>query len=496
MTEQMELIVVAYNEIKRAAEVLKAAEDVFKKNKALLEVSTAVAIEKDIRGQTKAVSLLESKQKRGTRIGAAAGGVLAVLAGPVGVAGLLVGALAGAATGRHVTKKPEQQFSNRFLQGVIDNMRGASSALIILTAAQYSEEIHEKMAAFGGTITHHLLTDAEMKALSQGAETSDEETVVDPQTAEKTAQIITTLQEGTRGSGPQFNNVHVIINPASGQDQPILNTLNSVFRAAGLDWDISITYGAGDATRLAAEAAAAGVDIVAVYGGDGAVMEAASGLIGTGVPLAILPGGTNNVVSVELGIAKELVGAAALLGGASSKLRTVDMGRANDKHNFILRVGMGYEAEINKGADREMKDKYGGFAYSIAGLKALKNPPIATYRMELDGEVVEMEGLWCMVANSASLGIPGVNLVHDIDVGDGLLDVIMVRERDLSTLVSVAGSVTNSERIGKPLPHWQVREARISAEPPMAVTGDGELWEPTPLYAKVIPAAVQILVPA
>ncbi len=492
MTEQMELIVIAYNEIKRAEEVLKAAEDVFKKDKALLEISTAVAIEKDTTGKTNAVSLLENKQKHGTRIGAATGGVLAVLAGPVGVAGLLVGAVAGAVTGRHISKKPEPQFSNRFLQEVIENMRGNSSVLVVLTDAQYGDQIHRKLATFGGTISHHLLTEAEIDTLSKQAETGAKKTIAD----QKTADIITTLKEGTRSSGPQFDNVHVIINPASGKDQPILNTLNTVFRAAGLDWDISITHAAGDATRLAAEAAAAGVDIVAVYGGDGAVMEAASGLIGTDVPLAILPGGTNNVVSVELGVPKDLVEAAALISSTPSKLQTVDMGRANDSYNFILRVGMGYEAEINKGADREMKNKYGGFAYSIAGLKALKNPPIANYRMELDGEVVEMEGLWCMVANSASLGIPGVNLVHDIDVGDGLLDVIMVRERDLSTLVSVAGSITGSQRVGKPLPHWQVREARISADPPMAVTGDGELWEPTPLHAKVIPAAVQILVPA
>jgi diacylglycerol kinase family enzyme len=59
----------------------------------------------------------------------------------------------------------------------------------------------------------------------------------------------------------------------------------------------------------------------------------------------------------------------------------------------------------------------------------------------------------------------------------------------------VAGSVANSERIGKPLPHWQVCEATITADPPQPVTGDGELWEPTPLTVSVIPGGVQILVP-
>ena len=91
-----------------------------------------------------------------------------------------------------------------------------------------------------------------------------------------------------------YPKVHVVINPSAGQDEPILNVLNHVFHPAGVDWDNSLTHKSGDATRLAAEAAASGVDLVAAYGGDGTQMEVANGLLGTGVPQAILPGGTGN----------------------------------------------------------------------------------------------------------------------------------------------------------------------------------------------------------
>jgi len=130
------------------------------------------------------------------------------------------------------------------------------------------------------------------------------------------------------------------------------------------------------------------------------------------------------------------------------------MGKANDQL-FILRVGIGYEAQINELADREMKDRFGGFAYTLAGLKALKNPPMANYRLTLDGKVEELQGLWCMIANSASLGIPNVGIAHGVDVGDGLLDVIVVRHRDLESLLSLAGSITNHKKVGQPLPHWR-----------------------------------------
>src|SRR5919206_2640007 len=107
--------------------------------------------------------------------------------------------------------------------------------------------------------------------------------------------------------------VQVIINPTAGQDQPILGVLTRVFHAAGVAWDVSITKKAGDARRFARAAVEAGVDVVAAYGGDGTVMEVASGLIGTTVPLAIFPGGTANVMSMELGISSDLAEASALV---------------------------------------------------------------------------------------------------------------------------------------------------------------------------------------
>jgi diacylglycerol kinase family enzyme len=83
--------------------------------------------------------------------------------------------------------------------------------------------------------------------------------------------------------------IQVIINPASGQPDTILNKLNAVFHEAGIRWDVSITHESGDATRLAQETVKSGVDIVCAYGGDGTVMEVAHALKGGEVPMAILP---------------------------------------------------------------------------------------------------------------------------------------------------------------------------------------------------------------
>ena len=85
--------------------------------------------------------------------------------------------------------------------------------------------------------------------------------------------------------------IHVVINPGSGQPKPVLHTINSVCGAAGVEWDASITRKSGDAFRFARDAAAKGADVIAAFGGDGTVMEVASALIDSRVPVAILPGG-------------------------------------------------------------------------------------------------------------------------------------------------------------------------------------------------------------
>ena len=90
-----------------------------------------------------------------------------------------------------------------------------------------------------------------------------------------------------------YQRVQVIVNPASGKNEPILNVLNTVFHAYGVDWDARVTHAYGDAGRLTRAAVDDGVDLVAGYGGDGTQHEVANALVraaretGRLVPLGI-----------------------------------------------------------------------------------------------------------------------------------------------------------------------------------------------------------------
>jgi diacylglycerol kinase (ATP) len=289
--------------------------------------------------------------------------------------------------------------------------------------------------------------------------------------------------------------IQVIVNPASGRDRPVLNVLNAVFKEADVDWDVSITKEAGDATRLAAAAAEAGSDMVAVYGGDGTVTEAAAGLAGTRVPLAVLPGGTANAIAVALGIPGDLTAAARLACGSDvATLRDFDLGQIDHRH-FLIAIGMGIPGELAEGADRDAKDRLGMFAYALSSLQALRNAAVVNYQLDLDGKTMQCEGVTLVVANSGNFGVPGLTLAPVIDMNDGLLDVIVFRNADLTSLVSVAASVVRKDLDAGPLQHWQAKSVKVIAEPAQAIQADGEVLEPGPISATVLPGAVRIAVP-
>lgn len=276
----------------------------------------------------------------------------------------------------------------------------------------------------------------------------------------------------------------------------MLGILNRAFHSADVDWDVAITKQAGDAHRLAREAVKEGVDIVAVYGGDGTVMEVASGLIGTDTPLAIFPGGTANVMSVELGISGDLTEACAMVCADENEIVAVDMGQVENSGYFILRVGIGLEAEMVEGADRTLKDRVGSLAYAFSALQALREPQMSRYQLTLDGKEVESEGLSCLICNSGSMGQRGLSFSPNISVRDGLLDVLVLRKAEIASMVALMRDVVaGNEPTWQILQHWQVREVTVVAEPAQDVQSDGELLEQTPVQARIIPGAIKVIVP-
>jgi diacylglycerol kinase (ATP) len=286
-----------------------------------------------------------------------------------------------------------------------------------------------------------------------------------------------------------YPKVHVIINPASGPNRPILNTLNDVFRRHGVDWDVSITKRYGDATRQARDAIARGVNLVVGYGGDGTQHELANAIIGTGMPMGILPGGTGNGFAREIGIPKELDEAVELL-CTSSTVRHVDAARVGDEY-FIQRLYAGVPPESQ--TSRDLKERYGLLAYAITLPKQVLRATESEYRLTIDGRVINLSGIKCYIVNSGKTGT-GISIDVDFSASDGLLDVFVVSRKPLS-LMAAEARFFKLPTWDAGLYYWRGREITIEAQPEQAIWMDGEYQGSGSVTAQVVPGALAVVAP-
>jgi len=137
----------------------------------------------------------------------------------------------------------------------------------------------------------------------------------------------------------------LVYNPTAGQRdrRAAMSALIDRQRKRGLELVNAPTSGPGDATEIVRTFLPRGLDVVAVCGGDGTISEAARGLVSSRVPLAVLPGGTSNVLAIELGIPTSLARAEGLLyDGEPHALRLAHA----DGRPFLLWAGAGLDARV------------------------------------------------------------------------------------------------------------------------------------------------------
>jgi diacylglycerol kinase (ATP) len=294
----------------------------------------------------------------------------------------------------------------------------------------------------------------------------------------------------------KIKNIHIIINPAAGEEEAILPIINASMNEAGITWEGFITHQAGDGIKFAKAAVKEGVDALAVYGGDGTLMEAISGLIGSEIPLVILPGGSTNVVATELGIPKDLKEACTLLGHGPLETKTIDVGQFDTRY-FITAISLGFGADIVKGAARETKNKFGILAYFLSAAAAFKKTKKAVYHLKIDGQEYKVQGLTCIITNTGNIGFSSTSYDKHIDVSDGFLDVLVVRKANLSMLKHIVVTLLKRERPHnlELVQHWQGKDISVSSTPQQTVQCDGEVLEEMPLHIKIIPGAIKVLVP-
>lgn len=270
--------------------------------------------------------------------------------------------------------------------------------------------------------------------------------------------------------GKYLKKIITIINPASGTDAPILTELNKIVQKQEIDNEILVTQKRYDAKKFAKHALQMKPDAVVVYGGDGTVVDVASILYTSAIPLIIVPGGTANVIAKELNIPMDLPGALKVL-TRKPKERLLDVAKCGVKPMF-LRLEAGILADIVASTSRELKQNLGIIAYPLAALKEAVSATPSTYTLTLDGREVVIDGVGLMVANVGNLGLTGVSYHSKMSSTDGLLDVLVLQSNDLKTLVELGSSALTGSKKPVALKHWQAKKIAVHISPHQTIIVD------------------------
>ena len=235
------------------------------------------------------------------------------------------------------------------------------------------------------------------------------------------------------------------------------------------------------------------MDVIAVYGGDGSISEVAKVLKGSNTPLAIIPGGTANVISKELGIPQNSIEAIELLKSFNTECILMDMATAND-NLFMIRMNLGIMADMVIDATSEMKNRVGQLAYGIAGMQSIMKTEPISYKMKIDGREIVEEGVALTVTNCGNIGIEDYSFLPDISIHDGFFDVILLNHADLMSILRITGT-TLLKTESEVLKHWKCKEFEITFDTPQKFILDDIAMEAKNFHIKVIPNALKVIVP-
>ena len=293
----------------------------------------------------------------------------------------------------------------------------------------------------------------------------------------------------------------IVINPAAGQadTERVLRLLAGAFAVRGASFDVTSTTEAGHAQRAARQAVGQGYRAVVAVGGDGTVGEVITGVAGTEVPVGIVPKGTANQVACNLGIPNDIEAAVEI--AVNGVPAPIDLGQLEDGRYFALAAGAGWDAEVMARASRQLKDRYGFFAYVYAALRTGVMPPLHRYRIVADGRELKVKAAMVLLANMGQFvtkTIPPmqVTVAPDVSYQDGRLDVCIFAPRSVRDVAALLWRVTSRRFRGDPrFTYFQAAEIFVQADPPVFTEMDGEPLGHTPLAARAVAGGVSVLIP-
>jgi len=292
--------------------------------------------------------------------------------------------------------------------------------------------------------------------------------------------------------------IYLIYNPTSGnkKSNSILEKIMPIFEKGNLITEIIETKYAGHARELANTLPFDGYYGLCVIGGDGTMHEIVNGMLKredkAKIPIGLIAGGTGNSFMHDVDALDPEVAALRILTG---RLRNVDIARVDSNGEIIYGfniVGWGLPTDIIITAGK--LKWFGGQCYNVASLiEVLRNKPRLA-KVKIDKQSSAGDYGFILGCNTIHTG-KAMKMAPLAQINDGLIDLIVVRKAGILKLLYLFTKIFSGRHIGDPaVVYRQCKSFSIEPIEEHALNIDGELIGCTPVFVKMIPGAIQVLV--
>ena len=304
-----------------------------------------------------------------------------------------------------------------------------------------------------------------------------------------------------------IQNALLIHNPNAGNGgngrRKLIDQARQILASSGIHADLAETTGPGHATEIAQQAVRDRRQLVIACGGDGTLNEVVNGLAqssnGDRVPLALLPGGTANILAKELDLPWDIPRAARRL--VHGDVREIALGLATpleqpERKRFFLSVsGAGPDGMIVYSVDLGLKARVGILAYWWQGAREVLRYTFPRFRVRAGDR--QLEATLVIVGRTKNYGGP-FKITDQADLFEDCFEVMALTTQSGLRYLSYIPTLWMGNLRKEQDAHFWKAESLV-CEPldahPVYAQVDGEPLTRLPVEFSIVPRALKLLVP-
>ena len=230
---------------------------------------------------------------------------------------------------------------------------------------------------------------------------------------------------------------------------------------------------------------------IVAAGGDGTVSMLTNHLP-AGVPIAILPLGTENLLAKYLTLDGRLDRLVETISEGRSLV--LDVGKANGKI-FLVMASCGFDADVVRRLHRNRKGHIRHWSYAGPIVGSMGNYKFPRIRIEVDGETMEAPSKWAFIFNAPRYAM-NLPIVDEADTRDGLLDLCTFRGGNVfQGLMYLAGVSLGVHQGWKDFQTRRAKSIKLTSDGEVPYQLDGDPGGFLPLEISTIPGFLRVLLP-